>query len=360
MATVNHQTLANLLTSDVPVPAWWTSRLDQIQDFLDAEVDPQNLRTLATSPGGRPVRGAFYGPGEPHLRGAANFNSALGGQNPDAYYRRTERKQPVLVILAGAHGQEVEGMIGALSAISIVETGMDLMGREQPALADKLRRLRLIVIPLANPDGRARVPYDGWVGLPGDEMHRAGQGTRRDGTNYGWPGCKIVHPMNGDVMNLGGYFNDEGVNLMHDEWSAPMSETTRALLKLVADEGPDMVLNCHSHGAPPSVLSIAYAPMAVKEQLAAFAQSYYERLRLASLPHGPVPQVKVDGSAGTMPPAMNLTAFLYHVGAALPMTFETPHGLSTRPEGYTYEQLLQIHHNLYEAASDWLLNTKAR
>ena len=30
-----------------------------------------------------------------------------------------------------------------------------------------------------------------------------GQGTRRDGSLYGWPGCKAVHPMTGDVGIFG-------------------------------------------------------------------------------------------------------------------------------------------------------------
>ena len=153
--TVN-QPFDNLLTSVVPIPAWWISRLEQIQDFLDAEVDPLQLRTLATSPGSRSVRYVTCGQSEPHLHGLANFNSALGASDPNAYCRRGERRQPVLVVLAGVHGAEVEGMMAALSAISIVETGVDLAGNDQAPLAEKLRRLRLIVIPLANPDGRAR------------------------------------------------------------------------------------------------------------------------------------------------------------------------------------------------------------
>ena len=182
MELVPNQPFDNLLTSNVPIPAWWISRLEQIEDFLDAEVDPMQLHTLATTPGSRSVRFVTCGQPEPHLRGLANFNSALGACDPNAYCRRSERRQPVLVVLAGAHGAEIEGIMAALSAISIVETGVDLAGNDQAALAEKFRRLRLIVIPLANPDGRARVPYDGWLGLPIAEMHRVSQGTRRDGT----------------------------------------------------------------------------------------------------------------------------------------------------------------------------------
>jgi hypothetical protein len=356
MPTDDHRPFENLLCSNVPVPAWWTSRLDQIEDFLDAEVDPQRLQLLATSPGGRPIRAAFHGDPEPHLRGLANFNSAMGAQDPNAYCRRGERKRPVLIILAGVHGAEVEGMVAALSAISLLETGVDQAGYDQPTLAEKLHRLRLIVIPVANPDGRARVPYDGWVGLPTAEMHRVGQGTRRDGTSYGWPACKATHPMTGDVGGLGGYFDDAGVNLMHDEWAAPMSQTTRALLQLVHQEAPDIVLNCHSHPTPPAVLYSPYVPQAVKEELAAFAARFYSDLDLAGLPHpSDLPEPRPDGPAGQVPPAFNLTSMLYHAGAALPMTFESPHGLADGPVPFTYEQILQVYHTLFETAADWLL-----
>jgi hypothetical protein len=356
MSTNGHRPFDNLLHSNVPVPAWWTSRLDLIYDFLDAEVDPEQVRTLAVSPGGRAVRAAFYGEAEPHLRGRANYNSALGAQDPNAYCRRGERKHPVLMILAGVHGAEVEGMIAALSAISILETGIDQAGHEQPDLAGKLRRLRLIIIPVANPDGRARVPYDGWVGLPTAEMHRVGQGTRCDGTSYGWPGCKAVHPMTGDVGGLGGYFDDAGVNLMHDEWAAPMSDTTRALLRLVHEEAPDMVLNCHSHESPPAVLYTPYVPQATKESIAAFASLFYANLDAVGLAHHTsLPDPRVDGPAGQVPPSFNLTSMLYHGGTALPMTFESPHGLANGPVAFTYEQILQVYHVLLATAADRLL-----
>jgi hypothetical protein len=355
-AQEDHPPVRDLLKSETPVPAWWTSRLEQINGFLDAHVGPQELRTLAASPGGRAIRAVFYGEPEPHLRGRANLNSALGAQDPDAYCRRAERKRPVLMILAGVHGAEVEGMMGALSAISILQTGADIAGNPQPVIAEKLRRLRLIVIPLANPDGRARVPYDGWVGLPGAESNRIGKGTRRDGTPYGWPGCKQVHPMVGDVGLLGAYFDDAGVNLMHDEWGGLMSAATRAILKVVREEAPDVVLNCHSQGPPPAVMRIAYAPQAVKERVAAFAESLYTRFDQVGIAHGPIPEPRIDGPDGTCPPAMNLTGMFFHTGAAMPLTFEAPHGTKDKPVLFTYEQLLQMHHILFENAADWLVD----
>ena len=347
-----------LLEAPAPVPDWWQGRPDQARALLRRTVRRGELRVLSRSPGGRPVQVVCYGKAEPHLRGKANFNSAVAAREPDAYFRRAPgaRKRPVLVILAGTHGQEMEGMVAALSAVSVVETGKDLAGRARPELRDTLRRLRLIVIPMANPDGRARCPYDGWVGLPTEEMTRYGQGTRTDGTLYGWPGCKAVHPMRGDVGIFGAYFDDAGVNLMHDEWHDPMSTTTKALLRLVAEEGPDLLLNLHGHAAPPAVLQTAYAPVSVKEQITAFARSYYAELKARSIRHGRVPRVAPDGPAGQCPPALNLTSMCYHAGAAVPITHESPQGLHDAPTAFDYATILDAHHALFAAAADWLLS----
>lgn len=339
------------------VPPWWTSEEEAIQSFLTAAVRRGAVSTLAQSPGGRAVRMVAYGAPEPERRGTANFNSAMGAAMPDAYYRRGERIRPVLVVLAGVHGQEVEGMMGALSLIRILETGSDLAGRAHPALREKMERLRLLVIPLANPDGRARVPYGGWIGLPVGEMTKYGQGTRKNGEPYGWMPSKANHPMKGDVGLLGGYFDDAGVNMMHDEWSSPMSRTTAALLKLVREEGPDMLMNLHSHEYPPEVLQTSYIPVEHKEGIADFAARYYRALERNGITPGAMPPVREDRSDGACPPAFNLQSLIYHVGAGFGFTFESPHGVlcGCNANAYRYEDLLTIHHALFECAADWLL-----
>lgn len=345
----DHTPLAHRLICAAPVPGWWTSREAQIQSFLGTDIKRGRTEVLAVSPGGRPVRTAAYGEPEPHLRGAVNFNSAVGGNRPEAFCRRSERQRPVLMVLAGVHGAEVEGMVGALSLLRIMEQGTDLTGAPQPGLAALLDGLRLIVIPLANPDGRARVPYDGFVGLPTGEMHKVNQGTRRDGTLYGWPGCKLVHPMQDDVGFLGGYFDDGGINLMHDEWWQPMSPVTGPLLKLVLCEAPDLVLNLHSHSNPPAVLEPAFVPASVKAQAAGFAQHYYDCLDREGIGHGPVPGTGQDGDK-----PFNLSSALYHAGAALPVTVEFPHGLADGRLPFDYPAILAALHALFTAAAEYL------
>ncbi|HUW84883.1 MAG TPA: M14 family zinc carboxypeptidase [Phycisphaerae bacterium] len=353
----DHKPLDRVLRSDTPTPPWWTSREHEIQHVLDTEIRVGVVRELSVSPGGRSVKLVEYGRPEPELRGQANFNSALGAGSPDAFFRRGPgvRTNPVLLLMAGVHGAEVEGMMGCLSAIRILESGRDIVGREQSRLAAKLARLRLLIVPLANPDGRARVPYDGWVGLPAREMHRVAQGTRRDGSLWGWPGCKTVHPMRGDIGFLGGYFDDAGVNMMHDEWPAPMSSTTKAVLDTIRQEAPDIFINLHSHEAPPSVLPTAYVATAVKHDIAEFAAALHAGLDDVDLAHAAVPAVREDGPRGTVPPALNLTSMAWHTGAALSMTFESAHGFADAKIPFDYDQILRIHHILFETAADRLL-----
>lgn len=76
-------------------------------------------------------------------------------------------------------------------------------------------------------------------------MTKYGQGTRKDGSLYGWPGAKAVHPMRGDVGILGAYFNDDGINPMHDEFFAPMAEETKAIVQVARQEAPDITVSLH-------------------------------------------------------------------------------------------------------------------
>jgi hypothetical protein len=45
----------------------------------------------------------------------------------------------------------------------------------------------------------------------------------------------------------------------------------------------------------------------------------------------------------------------WHAGAALSMTFESPHGFRDAKAPFGYEQILQIHHIVLEVAADRLL-----
>ena len=345
----------NLLQSSTPVPDWWRSSAEDVDHMLGA-ARKGTVRRLALSHGGRHVRCVVYGQWEEDRMGPANFNSALAAGRPEAYCRRSGGARPVLFVLAGVHGQEVEGIAAALSLIKIMETGTDAMGNDRSSLKSRLEQMRLIIIPLANPDGRARMPYAGWAGLPGSEMTKWGQGTRANGEPYGWPGCKAVHPMRGDVGLLGAYFDDAGVNLMHDTWHAPMSDVTKAILTLVADEGPDMLLNLHSHSFHPHILPENYIPVTAKRSLNQFARACYAKMHASGYKTGPLPGTTADETNGPVPPPFALNSMLWHTGCGMPVLYESPHGCTGHVEPYGYEDILLLHHMLFDCAAEYLLN----
>jgi hypothetical protein len=251
----------------------------------------------------------------------------------------------------------MEGMVGLVNLLAVAESGRDLRGRDWPGLREAVARTRLLVVPVSNPDGRARCPYDTFIGISADEMERIGQGTRADGTHWGWPGAKARHPMRGDVGFLGAYFNDGGVNLMHDEFFAPMAEETKALLRVAREEAPDFILNLHSHGAAPQVLATSYVPKFHKEMEARFAARLMARYRAVGLPAGPIPVPSWDG-AEYPPPSFNLTSALHHVSGAVSLLFECPHGL--KDEQYpkvTFDTILDLQLILYEELLRFALET---
>ncbi len=355
-----HDNSNGLLVSEVPIPEWWKSRVEDIQECIDG-VKAGRVETISVSPGGHKVRAVFYGEPEPHLRGLANFNSALASGDPNAYYKRgrEHRKRPVLMLIAGIHGQEMECMVGALSLLKIMEEGKDILGREQNTLRKKLEGLRLIVVPMANPDGRARVPYDGWVGLPPQEMTKYGQGAYESGELVGYPACKAIHPMKGNFKVLGGYYDDCGVNIMHDEWSSPMSETTKALLKVIREEGPDMAINLHSHGEDPSILPVRYIPMSVKLKMKNLADKFYSRVKERGYQTRELLFMEQE-SPDSHPGSLNFTDFVYHTGAEISLTYESPHGFPPCryiKMQYGYEDIIDIQHILFDVLCDEGLNT---
>jgi hypothetical protein len=242
----------------------------------------------------------------------------------------------------------MEGIVGLVNLLRVAETGRDWRDREWPRLRENLDRCRALIVPLSNPDGRARCPYDSWVGLPVNEMTRIGQGTRKDGTLYGWPGAKQRHPMRDDVGLLGAYFNDDGINLMHDEFFDPMAEETRALLRVARDEAPDFILNFHSHASAPAILETAYVPWTCKLSQTRYAEQLMARYRNRGLPAGRPPSLSVDGKK-PLPPSFNLTSALHHVCGGVSMVFECPHGvMESRYPQVTHEQILDIQLILYE------------
>ncbi len=333
----------------VDLPVYWKSTVNDVEAVVN-HVTAGEVRRVATSPGGLPVYAVAYGTKD-DLRSQANYNSAVAARNP-AYYARKDRKtKPVVFFLGPVHGQEIENIVGLLNLIRIAETGRDWRGKQWPDLKERLGKCRVIIVPCGNPDGRRRCPYDSFLGLPTSTMTKYGQGTRKDGSFYGWPGAKAVHPMTGDVAILGAYFNDDGINPMHDDFFACMAQETAAVLDIARREAPDLAVSLHSHESPPVVLQANFVPVFIKKRITELSQRVKARYEREGLPYGSVLKPHVEDEKPPARAYFNLTSALHHVSGATAFTFECSHGsVSTRrPKPIvTHEQILDVQLCLYD------------
>jgi hypothetical protein len=90
---------------------------------------------------------------------------------------------------------EPEAVAGAVNLLHILEHGRDLRGRRWPEIRRLEKRLRLLLVPLANPDGRARVRIPSLVGLTSDDHSFYAQGMWKDGRLITWLGSKQFIPL---------------------------------------------------------------------------------------------------------------------------------------------------------------------
>lgn len=336
------------------LPDFWVGDLNGLTSRLES-LNRGRATAIGITPGGRPMHLVSYGQKEPvtHL---ANYNSAIGAREPSAYMDKAARKKPVVFFVGPVHGHEVEALTGLVNLIRIMETGKDLRGKDQTALRQLGDRCRLLIIPAGNPDGVARFEPRSLQGMTGEDLRFWGQGTWKDDTLCGWPGCKRQHPMTGDNVGfLGGYFNDAGINPMHDEFFTPMGPEAPAILKVAIEEGPDLVVSLHSHEPAPALLRPAYVPTEVQQDIRSLAAEYYALLDKRNLPHDSPFEARPEG--GKNPESFNLTSALHHVCGAGSFTFECPHGLSDGCP-VTFEQILDIQLTLYEAMLQHELDKK--
>ncbi|HYW78538.1 MAG TPA: M14 family zinc carboxypeptidase [Thermoguttaceae bacterium] len=338
------------------LPEFWIGSVDGLGDRWK-QLRRGSATTIATSPGGRPLHLIAFGEKE-NVRHKANFNSAVGGQELAAYMDKQARKKPVILFVGPVHGHEVEGLTGLVNLIEIMETGHDLRGKDQATLRQLGNRCRLLIVPSGNPDGTARFEPRACRGMTLPEFQFWGQGTFSDDTIAVWPISKRQHPRVGPEIGwLGCYFNDKGINPMHDEFFAPMGPEAPAILKVALEEGPDVAVSLHSHGNAPAVLRPAYVPMEIQEQVRATAMEHNALLADRGLPHGGVFEVKAED--GKVPSPFNLTSALYHISGAMAFTHECPHGIvGEKMCDVTFDEILDIQLTLYETMMRKALDDK--
>lgn len=324
------------------IPAYWKTTLQDVEDTLKL-VKKGIVTTPAKSAGDRPIYVVEYG--KSNLpKGTANLSSALGAANYSCYADKTgEDYNPTVFFVGCIHGGEFEGTSAILNLIKLIETGTDYNGDTNEELVQLCKKTHLILLPMVNPDGRSRVPFHSFVGKTFYDLRYYGQGTWKDGTLCGWPGCKQVHPIKDRAGYLGAYFNDDGVNMMHENFFGAVSSGTRLVLDLCTREAPDFSIlfhggdNCVSH-----IIAPYYASLNAKREVWEVAMATEAACQKAQVRYLVRPIEKPEDALN--PPAFNLPSAMYHCCGAPAVTYESNQGLSDHLDDiYGYEEIYKAH-----------------
>jgi hypothetical protein len=343
------------------IPSFFKSKFADVKNEIE-KIRYGEVQTVAISPGGHPVYAVYYGKKD-DFKSTANYNSAVGAKNPAFYAKKDKSVKPVVYFIGPVHGQEVENIVGMVNLIHIAETGKDYRGKDWSELKKKMEKCRTIILPCPNPDGRVRCPYDSFLGLPTDIMTKYGQGTRSDGSLYGWPLAKSIHPMQGDVGILGAYFNDAGINLMQDEFFKPYAKETESILEIARLEAPDITVSVHSHEYLPLILHPAHVGTFMKKRVHDLALRVNRRYKEAGIESieerwfWKPKQDDIENATNTF----NLTSALHHISGTMSFSFESCHGsLSERfPEPMVdYNDILDVSLLLYDEMYNYILENR--
>ena len=179
-------------------------------------------------------------------------------------------------------GDEFEGIMSMINLLSIFETGKDLRGKAWTEIIEAMKKLdRIIIIPLMNPDGRVRIPirmesYRGDSKTANIVHEYLNTGGKKDGTLIGWPQVKEFIPLDFSKVGFpGGYPNDNGVNIMHDDFFGNRQPETQSLFDLVSREKPDLILDMHTGAPPRNYFMRMHRPFCEQELKSVFDSLYY-------------------------------------------------------------------------------------
>ncbi len=333
------------------LPEFWKSSLKDTDDIV-ASVKKGRVTTTNSS-GGRPIYLVEYGTPNDYSYRTTNFNSAAGAHDITCYADKSrEGTKPCVFLVGGMHGAEFEGTVAILNLINIIENGVDLAGNKYPSFEGIEERMHLLLIPFANPDGRARVPVDAFCETSQDEFRKWAQGTwKKDGSLAHWPGCKKVHPIKEASDFLGSYFDDNGINLMHDDFFNPWSETTKFLLGIADKYVPDVT--CLLHGGGPSIPHITrpnFVPYYYKEQNYKIAMRLKEGCRKNGLEFVVPEIVPIEKEQNSSFNAVS--AFIAKCGTVC-FTYESNQGIGGYERCYPLDVIYKHHMLLFEECFDY-------
>lgn len=327
------------------IPSFWKTNLAEITQEI-GRIKKGRKQVICTSAGGREVWACFYGR-ENRLNRRANFSSASGAGDLSCYADRGAADYRRCIIIVGCiHGAEFEGTAAIMNLIKILETGKDYAGNSHPKLKAAAEKLNLVLVPCINPDGRSHVPFDTMAGRSYEDLRRYNQGTWKDGSLCEWPDCKKVHPIKDYVDYLGGYYNDDGINLMHDNFFAPMAKETKALFELFDKYAPDFSALLHGGANCTNViLRLDYATEKINNQLAELADRIYDKCMKCGLPFRKY-EAQHEKSFEKNP--YNLASALMHSCGAPCIVYETNQGLGYGDVRLNYDEIYNEHLILFE------------
>jgi len=347
------------------IPAFWVNTPDAVAEFLSRTVKKGQVEVIGTSAGGRPIPAVFYGNARKG-KGTSTFSGSLGFRDIRAY-RGPDHEMTVYWGMAAVHGFELEGITGTVNLISVLETGKDLRGKAWTEITELAAKIdRLVIIPIVNPDGRARVPLR--MVLYRDNhtvLEYLNTGGNPDGTITGWPQCKEYIPFDfSRPVFPGGYPNDAGINIQHDDFFGNKQPETQALFDLAAKERPDLIVNMHT-GAVYLNLHRPFCEQVLSPVFDSLYRQVHRRLTMENLQASTdieaVDPSKALGSGGyNIDTALNL-----HCGA-LSVTVESPsHAFSRKTSGgqlieHTPERLLDAQLFCHLEAMRFLTETGGR
>lgn len=340
---MNMNEIASKVGADNPsffeAPDFWKSGWEEMNEYLGT-LKVGHVWKIGKSEGGHSIPAVAYGEKEP-IENKSTYSGAMAAGHFTDFIDLSKRTKPVVVIFV-IHGVELEGTVACLNLANIMETGKDLRGRPWKELHELASSMRVILIPMLQVDGRIRNNVKNLIGATIDQLYYYGQGVFKNGKILQWPDCKRMHPIPvAEMARLGGYYNDAGINIQHDDFfSKDMAPETRALFDLFLEEVPDCFLTLHACGnAPVFVGPDNFITQACVEQQISVATAVTARFEKEGLrPHGK-PNTEPRGG-------FYLHTALHHTCGALPLLFEMPHGLEIKP--FTFNEILDVGLILFE------------
>jgi hypothetical protein len=315
------------------IPPYWISTLEGVTEFLKTSVNVGHVTQVGISAGKRTIQAVTYGTSRAG-KGTTTFSGSLGFRDIKAYLGPDYKKR-VYMAMGAVHGAEFEGIIGIVNLISVLESGYDLRGTAWPELHEISQQLdRIILIPIVNVDGRARVPLrmQSHHGSTSDIQEYLNTGAKPDGNIIGWPQCKEFIPLDFATTQFpGGYPNDAGVNIQHDDFFGKPQPETRALLELVSNERPDIILNMHTGAPGNNYFTRTHRPF-VETVLTSHFNQVYRRIhtRLTESGYQSTHNIELESDpAQQKTSTFNLDSALNLHSGALTILIEAPcHGFS--------------------------------